>query len=267
MTLIISLRIPDGIVIAGDSLATMQTQLNVVTDVPVVCPQCGHNHVISQHFAGAFNVPSTTLPYSQKVFPFMGKFGVGTFGDAILFGKTIYFAVRELEQELKQSNHNITLVSEAADKIGSRIQELLRKQLLSLNQNLDNADNAYMPIGFHVVGYEADVATTIEVLIGKDITKNSHTGIGYVANGQPVIVNLLHQLYSTDQNEQPLLEGFSLQDAIGYAELLIGTTALHQQFSRKIPGVGGDIDVALVTPFDNFKWIKQKELSRILGGG
>ena len=44
-----------------------------------------------------------------------------------------------------------------------------------------------------------------------------------------------------------------MQDAINYAQFLIGTTIAHQQFSARMPNVGGHIDVALVTPFDEFK--------------
>ena len=99
MTLIVSLRIPDGIVIAGDSLATMIGNLEIQADINVKCPQCGHDHVQHANMPG-IPLPSTTLSYAQKVFPFVNEFGVGTFGIGQLMGKTMYFAMRELEKEL-----------------------------------------------------------------------------------------------------------------------------------------------------------------------
>lgn len=55
-------------------------------------------------------------------------------------------------------------------------------------------------------------------------------------------------------------QAFSLQDAVEYAEFIIDSTAKAQRFSRELPTVGGAIDIALITPFDDFTWIKRKEL-------
>ena len=57
---------------------------------------------------------------------------------------------------------------------------------------------------------------------------------------------------------------FSLQDAIDFAEFLIRTTIDCQRFSVMIPNVGGDIDIALVTPFNGFQWIRQKQIGAFL---
>lgn len=59
----------------------------------------------------------------------------------------------------------------------------------------------------------------------------------------------------------------TLQDAVDFCTLIIQTTAAIQRFSDGIlaepgdmPGVGGPIDVAIITPREGFKWIKQKQL-------
>ena len=49
-----------------------------------------------------------------------------------------------------------------------------------------------------------------------------------------------------------------LIEGIRYAEFLIHTTELHHQFSRQLPRVGGKIDVAIVTPFNGFEWIRNE---------
>ncbi|MDE0085132.1 MAG: hypothetical protein OXU23_05435, partial [Candidatus Poribacteria bacterium] len=68
MTLIVSLRIPDGIVIAGDSLSTLMGQGQFETTIGVTCPACNHQHEIQPKFP-IFPVPGATFSYAQKVFP------------------------------------------------------------------------------------------------------------------------------------------------------------------------------------------------------
>ena len=100
MTLIVSLRIPDGIVIAGDSLSTLMGQGQFETTIGVICPECNHQHEI-QPKSPIFPVPGTTFSYAQKVFPFCGKFGVGTFGSGLLANKSIYFIMRLFQGKLE----------------------------------------------------------------------------------------------------------------------------------------------------------------------
>ena len=78
------------------------------------------------------------------------------------------------------------------------------------------------------------------------------------------MVQAVWGLHKTHPESQPPYHVFSLQDAIDYAEFLIRTTIAHQRFSQTIPNVGGDIDIALVTPFDGFQWIRQKPLGKLL---
>jgi 20S proteasome alpha/beta subunit len=59
----------------------------------------------------------------------------------------------------------------------------------------------------------------------------------------------------------------SLQDAVDFSTLMIQTTSAMQRFSDGInadpgdmPGVGGPIDVAVITPDQGFLWVKKKRL-------
>ena len=60
MTLIVSLRIPDGIVIAGDSLSTMTGQGQLEATTGVICPKCNHQHEIQQRLQIP-SAPATTF--------------------------------------------------------------------------------------------------------------------------------------------------------------------------------------------------------------
>jgi len=60
----------------------------------------------------------------------------------------------------------------------------------------------------------------------------------------------------------------TLQDAIDFATLMIQTTSAIQRFSDGInadpgdmPGVGGPINVAVITPDHGFVWVKKKKLN------
>jgi len=59
----------------------------------------------------------------------------------------------------------------------------------------------------------------------------------------------------------------TLQDAIDFCTLMIQTTSAIQRFSDGIaadpgdvPGVGGPIDVAVITPDKGFVWVNKKKL-------
>ncbi len=259
MTLIVSLRTSDGIVLAGDSLSTMRTQLQVAGDFTMKCPQCGHKHTESQHI-GAIGIPTSTMSYAQKVFPFMEKFGVGTFNAGQLAGKTMYFAMRELEQQLLEGKTRVGTASKAADRIGKHAQSLLKKDV----SDLSNAPEDKFAVGFQVVGYDDDKPVTISVDVGKQIQKTKYEKLGCSISGVSNVVKAIWGL--RDQTPQDKVEyaALSLQDAIDYAKFLIRTTASYQKFSRTIPTVGGEIDIALVTPFDGFSWIQRKDLNKVI---
>lgn len=262
MTLIVSLRIPDGIVLAGDSLSTMMSQVAVQGEVSVTCPQCGLQHKVGPVQVAHIAMPSTTYSFAQKVFPFFGEFGVGTYGVGQLMGKTIYFAVRELEHELKASGSPPKNVMEAADVIGQRALSLVHAQVTDFEKAADD----WSPLGFQVVGYDSSEAKTVVISVGKTVRSEVFSQLGCTRSGQGHVVDALWALYRQRPDDQAQYSVFSLQDAIAYAEFLIGTTAAYQRFSRTIPSVGGDIDIALVTPFDRFRWIRKKPLADFDGG-
>ena len=265
MTLIVSLRIPDGIVIAGDSLSTMMGQGQLEAAIGVTCPDCGHQHEIQGKLPTP-PVAATTFSYAQKVFPFFGKFGVGTFGTGLLAGKSIYFAMRLIEQRLRCNKTSFKGVTEVAKKIGAEIHNLLKEQLKLENISVDALPPDQFPLGFQVVGYDDTNPKTVEVYVGKKVHYRVQEGLGCTYSGNGEIVQAVWGLYKTQPKSQPPYQVFSLQDAIDYAEFLILTTIAHQRFSQTIPTVGGDIDIALVTPFDGFRWIRQKPLSKVLEG-
>jgi hypothetical protein len=267
MTLIVSLRIPDGIVIAGDSLATMMSNMQISADINVVCPDCGHSHTLQRHPVVNMQMPATTFSYAQKIMPMLREYGIGTFGQGKVGGKTIYYALREFEQSLYTTQRValIKSVEDVATAIGKHIQNLLEQDLRSINKLFEDVADDWFPVGFHVVGYTKGEPQVYILRVGKQLEitlMNEECSV----SGQSDIVAALFQMQNAKPTLKPAYNVFTLQDAIEYAKFLIQTTSLQQQFSSTIPTVGGDIDVALLTPFDKFTWIEQKPLAKLLGG-
>ena len=78
-------------------------------------------------------------------------------------------------------------------------------------------------------------------------------------------VKILEALRSLEYNIN--WGGMTLSDAIAFAKLMIETTSAVQKFSDGIkmmpgemPGVGGPIDVAVILPYEGFRWHQRKEL-------
>lgn len=266
MTLVVSLRVPDGVVIAADSLQTTQaTIIPGLKEYETTCPKCAKQITLREIPGPPIQMPMSTSSYAQKLFPFKEKFGVASFGSGIVNSRTIYYHMKILEKSL--SKQSIDSVSEAADEILDYFDAELKKDLKKRNLKIASAPEEFYPFGFQVVGYETDEdisGKTIEVLIGKQSREKDIQGIGCTVSGDRQVVTKLWELREEDPRLATNYGSFSLQDAIDYAEFLIRTTAIHQRFSNMIPTVGGNVDIALVTTYSGFRWIKFKNLTKIL---
>jgi hypothetical protein len=262
MTLIVSFRTPEGIVIAGDSLSTLTTKSVEGQNVNINCPNCNQSHQVNIPTNIA---PQSTFSYTQKIFPFYKKYGIGTFGIASLLDRSIRFVIRSIENNLKNESVIFSSVKDVASRIGNEVHNLLVQQLALEKRLIDSVPVNSHLLGLQVVGYDDDIPKTIETFIGRHVSHRITQTAGYTNSGQSYVIKEIQRLYN-----QPLIcpafEAFSLQDAIDYVDFLINTTIQYQRFTRVMPNVGGSIDIGLITPFDNFQWIRQKSLDKILEG-
>ena len=269
MTLIVSVISADGIVIAGDSLASLHGQVNVSKPSEITCPKCEHTHVVTANFQG--NVRQSTYSYTEKVFPFLEKYGIGVFGAGLIGNFSVNFLIRSFEDYVKpriaKGRLYINGVSDLARELGVNQHSLLVKEIERQEQSLDDFPDNHLFVGFQVVGYDLMQPKIIEVLLGKEVKMNVFDKLACYASGNTKTVEMIWEHYKNDIGTEPLYRIFSLQEAIDYVEFLIRTTIDYQRFSPEIPNVGGNIDIALVTPFDKFQWIRQKPLGQLLQGG
>lgn len=257
MSLIVSLRIPDGLVIAADSLATMQSQIQVAASVASQCPKCNQPIELKDLNLPPIPVASSTRSFSQKLISFQRRYGVGTTGMGAVNNRTIYHHIKSIEHRHDKEFNGL-------DDVGSLFAEYFHAELKKQIPNLDQAPENYAPLGLQVVGYDGDEAKTLKVDIGKNVKSTPYTGIGCTVSGDTKLVTQLWSLAKEDPRQHAVYKNFSLQDAIDYAEFLIKTTAAYQRFANLLPSVGGDIDIALITPYKDFTWIQSKRLTRIL---
>ena len=267
MTLILSVISADGIVLAGDSLSSLNRQINMKQSAPVSCPHCGEEHVVNANFQQ--NMRQATYSHTEKVFPFLENYGIGVFGSGLIGSHSVNFLIRAIEHNLKQRGEVIEDITNLAEEIGVNLHNLVKRQLETEKKSLEDFGKDHTFLGFQVVGYDKLQPKIIEVLLGKDIRYREHSRLGCYASGNRRVVTAIWELYKQDPEFHPIYEVFSLQEAVDYVDFLISSTISFQRFSPMIPNVGGEIDIALVRPFGSdskFQWIRQKPLGKLLEG-
>ncbi|MCF7809449.1 hypothetical protein K9N50_00525 [bacterium] len=259
MSLTISLLIPDGIVLAADSLAATKSGFQFIGDLDVKCPECNKEFPIENLQLPPLPVTSSTM-IVQKMTSLITEdekhsIGIATYGIGILNEMTIYNHIRILNKKILFRS-----ITDAIDKIIEYFSGQLEKHF----GDLSNLPDDFYPIGFHIVGYEDDNPRTFLVHIGKEVRTEVIDKIGCTYGGQGFLIEKIWELHKQTPQLQIIYESLSLQDAIDLAEYLINATGDFYRFSNMIPEVGGDVDVALVTKYSGFKWIKCKTLTKVI---
>lgn len=258
MTLVVSLRIADGVVLSADSLQTtigsIQPELK---DFKVKSPKTGEEITIPKLTLPPINIPSSTSSFAQKLFPFKKNFGIAIFGSNIINGRTVYNHIKVLETSLKDSE--LTLI-----EVGNKIKDYFEKETAVQLKSIKNPNPKKSLFGLQIVGFKngKDITgTTLEYNFGVQTTFKEHVGIGCSVSGDNFIAA---KIFEAQQRSPINFGAFSLQDGIDFCKFMTNTTADYQRFANMIPTVGGSVDIALITEYDGFKWIASKELTKIL---
>lgn len=263
MSLIVSLRIPDGIVVATDSLATSLDILEIASDIEAECPKCKEKIKLEDIKLPSIGIPISASSFTQKLFSFKEEYAISSCGQGIINNRSIFFHVKQFEK----SNEEIDSLEQLVDTLVGYFETQLSQQYSNYKTE---APEDWRPLGFHINGYEAvedrPVATTYEVYVGRNNIKRKIDSIGCTIGGYQQVVQKLWEIGKGNRKRQFKYPLFSLQDAIDLSEFLITTTSTFQRFSNEVPTVGGDIDIALITPFHKFQWIKKKDLMERLEG-
>ena len=266
MTIAISLKVNDGIVLATDSAATIFAQ------------------PIENQPTGVINVYEN----AEKLFNlFKGKpVGAITWGSGSIGSSSISTLMKDF-REIQKINENVTGldIKEITENLAKFI--YVEKYLPTYASWVENSRPR---LGFIVAGYSQEDSFAQEwkfeinegKLVGPELVrKNDETGLSW--NGEPEAISRLVLGYSTkfprvlqdcgiDEETIKKIIKYSnkniaipfviapmpIKDAIDVAEFLVDTTIKFSKFTPGAPTVGGAIDIAAITKHEGFKWIKRK---------
>lgn len=272
MTIAISIKVNDGVVLAADSASTL----------------------IGQQPGGATSIINI-YNNADKVFNLRKGLPIGTitWGSGSIGTASIS-----------------TLMKDLRKRFSGKAQEYIDWQINETNYNvLDIAnrfrafmfDECYIPafrdwpnkplLGFIVAGYSAGVGMAeeyqMDIINGecngpRPVRPNNECGITW--SGEPEAINRLvlgfgtqlprvleHRLAVPPEQIAPAIEiikqelsaplitaPMPIQDAIDLAEFLVSLTTKFSRFTPGGPTVGGPIEIAAITKHEGFKWVKRK---------
>jgi 20S proteasome alpha/beta subunit len=233
MSLVVTVYVPEGLVMAADSRLTLEFEIPQVSGSP-------------KHHS----VPSSDSTY--KVFLTPNCIGVSTFGAAAVGTTPVAplveaFAVKELEAAAKPPGE-------------------VANALLQYFRTLAGPP----PVRFHVAGYKGTEQEVFDVDVAGNVAKQVNiSGPGAAWGGEAdALSRLLSRVGTVDQtgklaNELPsfgvAFQHFTLQDAIDFAVYAIRTTADTMRFQMRPQTVGGPIDILIIRPGEA-RWLRRKEL-------
>ncbi|MGA7886519.1 MAG: hypothetical protein WCA44_12315 [Acidobacteriaceae bacterium] len=273
MTIAISLKINDGLVLASDSASTL-LGLN---------PTAGK--------VGVFNVYNN----ADKVFNLKKGLPIGaiTWGAGSIGQSSTSTILKDLRKIFTDGDDRfpgwkLDKRAYTIEQTASRLKEFVY-------------DGLYLPafrdapqkpdLGFIVAGYSANASMAEEFQIDirggacagpRPLRSKEQIGITWGGNAEPlnrlilgisgglpqVLQNLFRaspqQMPSILQNIQQNLQApivvpaMPLQDAIEVAEFLVDVTIKFSRFMPGAPTVGGPIDIAAISKHEGFRWIRRK---------
>ena len=279
MTIAISIKINDGLVLATDSASTLLA----------IPPSSISGNPQPQ----VFNVYNNAdkLFNLQKGLPIGAiTWGAGSIGQASI--STIMKDLRKIFTDGDESNHSgwrLDKRTYTVQGVAEKLKQFVFDELCTTE--IAEPSRPKPELGFIVAGYSADAPMADEFVI--DIKNGICTGptpvrnrdqIGMTWGGQaeplnrlvvgvgmglPTLLQAAFRLspeqvspvvHNIQQNMQvPLVvPAMPLQDAIDLADFLVDLTIKFSRFMPGAPTVGGPVEIAAISKHEGFRWIKRK---------
>ena len=259
MSIIASVKVYDGLVLAADSMTNIYGQ-DVAT---------GQTGIVIAY------------EYAQKIFQLASlPIIVATYGIGNIGTRSIESLLFEFSKEYEEDNARNKKVKHAANAL----LEFLKKRYYEIFD--ENQINNNPTLGFYIGGYSPDsiyaedyefVFPSLEEV--KEVREADHFGASWrgisipftrlfrgidpryedslIKNGvEEELVKNLHKAF-----ESPFVfNGMPVQDAIDLASFIVGTTIGLARFEAGPVTCGGPVDIAVAHPNGTFQWIKRKKL-------
>ena len=231
MSLVVTVYVPSGIVMAADSRMTvLRSEDREESEQKLRVQQ---QLVLSDNAYKVVELRSVGV-------------GVSVYDAGVINNEPVDSHVHRFEEEAVTTEDDVISVSE--------------KFLSYFQTNFPGIN-----VGFHVTGYRTEERASVPyVLVGHTVkeaaTRRVNAGedgrvqYGITRAGDTLVANRL-----IDAQYLPLFAAMPLQDAVDYALHLIRATIDTMRFEPRFPSVGGPIDVLVVTP-EGMRWVQRKEL-------
>lgn len=242
MSLVIAVYVPEGIVMASDSRQSVTIEGKNPAGEPFKVETVNSDAVIK-----------TFLLENQQV-------GISNFGMDLLDGVPMAsYITKFIDEELV-----------AADDVTSIAEKLVGY----LRKSFPEAD-----AGFHVAGYKKEGKTSRpyvyychvarNVVDRKNVKPDGSLAYGATWSGQIDIISFIvnpvkikdarGREKTVREPAQIIWDAMALQDAIDFSIYAIRTTIDTMRFQARPKNVGGPIDVLLLTPNREPRWIQRKD--------
>lgn len=268
MTIAITLKVNDGVVVASDSATTMSF---------------GSEGNVYNHADKLFNL--------HKGAPIAGVgFGLGNIGPA-----SLATLMKDLRARLSESGHAMHLDSKTytIEGVAKTVKEFLfdehYKPFYDSVSGIDRKDWPYL--GMMISGYSAGEPkpevwrVTIaggDAKVTSDSTREALTGFTWGGDGsavQRLILGfdwrlpeglakemkvapeaMLETIKKVAGTLEPMFlpSSMPIQDVIDFAHYLVDMSAKYSRYTPGYQTIGGPIDIAAVTKHEGFKWVRRK---------
>jgi len=269
MTIAISMKVNDGIVLAADSATT----------------------ILGRDPTGATGVVNI-YDNANKIFNLRKGLPIGaiTWGAGSIGQASIATLAKDFRRKItsnQENEFNIDPQNYTIKEVAEKFKKFIYNDLY-INEFKDWKDKP--SLGFMIVGYSSGATLAEEWRI--DIINGSCDGpnqvrdqktSGLTWNGEPEAITRLYLGFGSampqilkeagleDDKINKIIElcklrltvpmvtpPMPIQDAIDLAEYLVETTVKFSKFAPGAPTVGGPIEIAAITKHEGFKWVKRK---------
>lgn len=253
MTINVSVRVPDGIVVASDSLASFVLPVHQQIQVAMKCGSCGHENPPGVISTPPIGLPGNSTPLATKLF-YVGNYALAFFGAAAINGRSLFNHVMVFRTTIYKDGMQI---GDVANGIAKMLDDAIKADP---NLQPGKVPAGQLVGGFQVSGYDVtdiDVGRTavVQYFVGKDPSRVDHQDHNLTVTGNALIVNKLFP-----KNAHPNFGRMTIPDAIDYARFLVQTTSDYQRFADQVPTVGGPTEIALITKWIGFRWVQRKKI-------
>jgi hypothetical protein len=275
MTVALTLKVNDGLVLAADSASTMTS-------------------------AGPGGVTSVINVYNNanKVFNLRKglPIGLATWGLGSISELSIETLAKDLRrrfsgEEPSYKDWHLDPETYTIEGVAERVKEFMYDEKYQPAFEALEEGSELSPLGFFVVGYSANTSYAEEYSLllapagvtGPTLLREAHqTGVqwaGQLEAVQRLLVGFGQQLggllvsefgVAAEEVPEKLLKlrdalsapvvspAMPIQDAIELAEFLVDVSIKYSRFMPGSPTVGGPIECAAISKHEGFKWIKRK---------